>query len=101
MIYLTLLTILMLAGLNLYASVIIVRARYATNKSKLLQMGFVWVLPIFGSVFAVSLLKETHRSSAGLPATKEMRSDDSWYYSQSECGRPPEFWNHASDHLCD
>ncbi len=101
MTYLVLLTILVFVGLNCFASVIVVRSRHTAKKQKLRQMFFVWLLPVIGSVFTISLLKETHRSTIGKTGVTEMRFDDCWLYSESACGHPPELWNHTPDHSCD
>ena len=81
MIYLVTATVSALVLLNLYASWKVLRDGFSTRTQKLLQLGFVWFLPIIGHVIAVSLVGGTGHPTVDLADEKTMESESFWHGS--------------------
>ena len=99
MIYLVTATVSALVLLNLYASWKVLRDGFSTRTQKLLQLGFVWFLPIIGPVIAVSLIGGTGHPTVDLADGKTMGSES---YGYSSLGGEDTASDHSSsDHSCD
>ena len=100
MIYLVTTTVSALVLLNLYASWKVLRDGFSTRTQKLLQLGFVWFLPIIGPVIAVSLVGGTGHPTVDLSNGKAMEFEDYWH---SPLRSDDSNTDHScsSDHSCD
>lgn len=99
MIYVVSVVIAVLVILNLYASVKVLRSDFGTRTQKLLQLGFVWFLPIIGPVIAVSLVSGTGHSTVDFADSKTMGFESYW---NASLGGEDSAANHSSsDSSCD
>ena len=99
MIYLVGFVIAVLVILNLYVSIKVLRDGFSTRTQKLLQLGFVWLLPIIGGVIASSLVGGTGHPTVDLSSGKVMEFED---YGRSPLDGETSATDHsASDHSCD
>lgn len=100
MIYVVSFVILVFVVLNLYASWKVLRDGLSTKTQKLMQLGFVWLLPIFGAVLAVNLIGGMRHPSMDFEP-KRMDIEDYWRYGLDGCDQSQTGHSHSSDHSCD
>ncbi len=99
MIYLVGFVIAVLVIFNLYVSIKVLRDGFSTRTQKLLQLGFIWLLPIIGGVIASSLVGGTGHPTVDLSSGKAMEFEDYW---RSPLDGETSATDHStSDHSCD
>lgn len=92
-------TVSALVLLNLYASWKVLRDGFSTRTQKLMQLGFVWFLPIIGPVIAVSLVGATGHPTVDLADGNTMGSES---YGYSLLGGEDSATDHSSsDSSCE
>jgi hypothetical protein len=82
--------------INVYASVVVLRARLSSKAQKAMQLGFVWLLPLIGAPIAVQILRHEFRATDG-GAGRAMRYE--WWWDAA--GQVAECDSQSSDASCD
>jgi hypothetical protein len=82
MIYVVSVVIALLLILNLYASVKVLRDSLSTRTQKLLQLCFVWLLPMLGAVLTASLVSGTRHPTVDVPSRSGMEFVNYWHSSE-------------------
>jgi hypothetical protein len=100
MIYVLALILSVLVFLNLYASWRVLRDGLSTTTQKLMQLGFIWLLPIIGPVLTVSLISGTRHPTMDFASGREMGFESYWHASLGS-GDSPTDQSCASDCSCD
>jgi hypothetical protein len=74
--------IALLVILNLYVSVKILRDDFSTRTQKLLQLCFVWLLPVMGAVLTAILVSGTRHPTVDVPSQSGMELVNYWHSSE-------------------
>ncbi len=85
MIYVVSVVIAALVVFNLYASWKVLRDSFSTRTQKLMQLGFVWFVPIIGPVLTLSLISGTGHPTVDLAESRIMRGESYWSYTPDDC----------------
>jgi hypothetical protein len=62
--------------LNSYTSFVVLRSHLNDERQKWMQVAFVWIVPILGSVVTLHALKLSHKDSSPLSGTPPMEYGD-------------------------